>query len=76
MRVQAGSVQAAPFLTLRTGHALRGQQFRNQDFLANPTVPHAWQERVREAVNDYRKLQELIEAVSESAWKRLRERTR
>ena len=39
-------------------------------------VPHAWQERVREAVNDYRTLQELIEEVSESEWKRLRDRTR
>lgn len=39
-------------------------------------VPHAWQERVREAVNAYRKLQELIEAVSELEWKRLRERKR
>jgi len=39
-------------------------------------VPHAWQERVREAVNDYRTLQELIEDVSESRGKRLRARTR
>lgn len=39
-------------------------------------VPHAWQARVREAVNDYRRMQELIEAVSESEWKRLRERKR
>jgi hypothetical protein len=39
-------------------------------------VPQAWQARVREAVNDYRKLQELIEEVSESEWKRLRERKR
>jgi uncharacterized protein DUF6788 len=36
-------------------------------------VPQAWRERVRAAVNDYRKLQELIEAVSELEWKRLRE---
>ncbi|HUI40875.1 MAG TPA: DUF6788 family protein [Terriglobia bacterium] len=39
-------------------------------------VPQAWQARVREAVNDYRKLQELIEAVSELEWYRLRERKR
>jgi len=39
-------------------------------------VPQAWQARVREAVNDYRRMQELIEAVSESEWKRLRERKR
>jgi hypothetical protein len=37
-------------------------------------VPHAWQERVRAAVNEYRTLQELIEAVSELAWKQLKER--
>ena len=39
-------------------------------------VPRAWQERVREAVTDYRKMQELIEAVSELEWNRLRERER
>ena len=39
-------------------------------------VRQAWQARVREAVNDYRRMQELIEAVSESEWKRLRERKR
>ncbi len=39
-------------------------------------VPRAWQERVRDAVTDYRKLQELIEAVSELEWSRLRERER
>lgn len=37
-------------------------------------VPHAWQARVREAVTDYRKLQALIEAVSELEWTRLKER--
>jgi len=37
-------------------------------------VPQAWQARVRQAVNDYRKMQELIEEVSELEWKRLRER--
>jgi len=39
-------------------------------------VPQAWQERVREAVTEYRRMQELIEEVSESEWKRLRERKR
>jgi len=39
-------------------------------------VPQAWRARVREAVNEYRKLQELIEAVSELEWYRLRERKR
>ena len=38
-------------------------------------VPRAWQERVRAAVNEYRKLQELIEAVSELEWHRLRDRS-
>jgi hypothetical protein len=37
-------------------------------------VPRAWRERVRAAVNDYRRMQELIEAVSELEWNRLRER--
>jgi hypothetical protein len=39
-------------------------------------VPLAWQERVRQAVSDYRKMQELIEEVSELEWKRLKERNR
>jgi hypothetical protein len=37
-------------------------------------VPKAWQQRVRQAVNDYREMQRLIEEVSELEWKRLRER--
>lgn len=39
-------------------------------------VPQAWQERVRQAVNDYRRMQELIEEVSELEWKRLEQRKR
>ena len=39
-------------------------------------VPKAWQERIRRAVDDYRKMQELIEEVSELEWKRLKERKR
>ena len=39
-------------------------------------VPQAWQERVRQAVTDYHKMQELIEEVSELEWKRLKERKR
>jgi len=38
--------------------------------------PAGWQERVRQAVSDYRKMQELIEEVSELEWKRLKERNR
>jgi hypothetical protein len=37
-------------------------------------VPQAWQERVRQAVTDYRKLRDLLEEISELAWKRLKER--
>jgi hypothetical protein len=37
-------------------------------------VPQAWQQRVRQAVNDYRQMQKLIEEVSELEWKRLQER--
>jgi len=37
-------------------------------------VPQAWQPRVRQAVNDYRQMQRLIEEVSELEWKRLKER--
>ncbi len=39
-------------------------------------VPKAWQQRVRQAVNDYRLMQELIEEVSELEWKRLQEKKR
>lgn len=39
-------------------------------------VPQAWQERVRQAVSDYRRVQELIEKVSELEWKRLAQRKR
>jgi hypothetical protein len=39
-------------------------------------VPQAWQERVRQAVTDYHKMQKLIEEVSELEWKRLKERNR
>ena len=39
-------------------------------------VPQAWQQRVRQAVNDYRQIQKLIEEVSELEWKRLQERKR
>ena len=39
-------------------------------------VPQAWQERVRRAVDDSHKMQELIEEVSELEWTRLKERKR
>ena len=34
-------------------------------------LPKAWQERERQAVNDYQEMQSLIELVSELEWKRL-----
>ncbi len=37
-------------------------------------VPKAWQHRVRQAVQDYRLMQKLIEEVSELEWKRLQGR--
>jgi hypothetical protein len=37
-------------------------------------VPKAWQDRVRQAVNDYQEMQRLVEEVSELEWKRLQER--
>jgi hypothetical protein len=39
-------------------------------------VPKAWQQRVRQAVSDYRLMQKLIEEVSELEWKRLQGRKR
>lgn len=36
-------------------------------------IPKPWQDRVRQAVNDYQEMQRLIEEVSELEWKRLRE---
>lgn len=39
-------------------------------------VPKEWQERVRQAVSDYRALQRLIDEVSELEWKRLQDRKR
>jgi hypothetical protein len=37
-------------------------------------VPQAWQTRVRQAVNDFHKMQELLEEISELEWQRLKER--
>ena len=36
-------------------------------------VPKDWQERVRQAVSDYRAMQQLLEEVSEREWKRLQQ---
>jgi hypothetical protein len=37
-------------------------------------VPQAWQQRVRQAVNDYHLMQKLIEEISELEWKRIKQR--
>jgi hypothetical protein len=36
-------------------------------------IPRSWEDRVRQAVNDYQEMQRLIEEVSELEWKRVRE---
>jgi hypothetical protein len=35
-------------------------------------IPDAWEDRVRQAVNDYQEMRRLIEEISELEWKRLR----
>lgn len=62
-------------------HCAQGELHRSlylvqshQGKLRQICVPQAWQERVRQAVLDYRQMQRLIEEVSELEWKRLRER--
>jgi hypothetical protein len=37
-------------------------------------VPKAWEERIRQAVQNHQEMQRLIEELSELEWKRLRER--
>lgn len=37
-------------------------------------VPRTWQQRIRQAVNNYQEMQKLIEEVSELEWARLRQR--
>jgi hypothetical protein len=36
-------------------------------------IPKEWEDRVREAVHNYQRMQQLIEEISELEWKRLRE---
>ncbi len=64
-------------------HCARGELHQSlylvqsqQGKLRQGCVPKAWQARVRQAVDDYRKLQALIEEVSELEWNRLKERKR
>jgi hypothetical protein len=35
-------------------------------------IPRAWEDRVREAVHNYQRMQKLIEEISELEWKQLR----
>jgi hypothetical protein len=37
-------------------------------------VPKAWEERVRQAVQNHQEMQRLIEELSEGEWRRLKER--
>ena len=37
-------------------------------------VPQDWQDRVRQAVHNYRQMQQLLEELSEREWKRLQQR--
>lgn len=37
-------------------------------------IPKSWEDRVRQAVNDYQEMQRLIEEISELEWTRLREK--
>lgn len=37
-------------------------------------IPKPWEERVREAVNNYRQIEQLLEEISELEWKRLEQR--
>jgi hypothetical protein len=39
-------------------------------------IPQSWQLRIRQAVEDYQQIQQLMEEVSELEWKRLKERKR
>ncbi len=40
--------------------------------LRQVSIPKAWEDRVRQAVDDYHEMQRLIEEISEIEWKRLR----
>jgi len=62
-RCASGKLHSSLYLVHRQGGQLR------QIF-----VPKEWEERVRQAVSDYQKMQQLIEEVSEQEWKRLERR--
>ena len=62
-RCAAGELHPSVYLVQSQGGKLR-----------QSCVPQAWQARVRQAVNDYRQMQALLEEISELEWKRLKER--
>jgi Family of unknown function (DUF6788) len=58
-----GKLHACLYLVRRQGGKLR-QVF----------VPRQWEERIREAVKNQQEIEQLIEELSDSEWKHLRER--
>jgi len=44
-----------------------------QGKLRQLSIPKPWEDRVRQAVSNYREMQRLIEEISELEWKRLQE---
>lgn len=44
-----------------------------QGKLRQLSIPKQWEDRVRQAVNNYQQMQRLIEEISEFEWKRLQE---
>ena len=46
----------------------------HQGKLRQICVPKAWEERIRQAVQNHQQMQTLIEELSEREWQRLRER--
>ena len=45
----------------------------HQGKLRQLCIPQGWEDRVREAVSNYQRMQQLMEEISEREWKRLRE---
>ena len=45
----------------------------HQGKLRQLSIPRRWDDRVRQAVNNYQQMQRLIEEISELEWKRLQE---
>lgn len=47
-----------------------------QGKLRQLSIPKAWEDRVRQAVSNYREMRRLIEDISELEWKRLQQEPR